>query len=68
MYTFEAGKTYRQQFSNGDAVQFTAVKQFKNGNWHGVAVEVSANNKKGKPRQVTVFSPPLPTWQEITNN
>jgi hypothetical protein len=59
---FETGKTYHQQFENGDREYFLAVEQFKNGRWKGYR---TTGNRK--PVQ-TMGDPTVPYWLETPLN
>jgi hypothetical protein len=64
--TFEIGKTYYQEFDNGDRVYFVPTERCKNGNWKGTTYDHYVGRRKpSKPKQVTgIWHPPLPTWKE----
>jgi hypothetical protein len=59
------GKTYFQEFKNGDRVFFIPDSQCKNGNWKGRTWEHFAGKKKpsSKIKKTTVSFPSL--WKEM---
>jgi hypothetical protein len=56
----ELGKTYYQQFANGDRVFFIPVARCKNGSWKGRAWERRIGSRKpSKETQAFVYHVPL---------
>lgn len=60
---FAPGKTYHQEFGNGDRVYFRATEQCKNGRWRGLLSDLPAGGRPRKAKSYTA-DPTLPSWIE----